>query len=81
MDWRSTPKNDKQEHQFAFRKGLGAELQIIKVVEKIKEEFRRKDLTEVVLLDVDKALDRVWRDGLTQDERTTTIDSSSGLLP
>ena len=33
------------EHQFAFRKGLGEKIQILKVVEKIKEEFQKKDLS------------------------------------
>ena len=36
----------------------------IRVVEKIKEGFQRKDLIGAVLLDVEKALDRVWKDGL-----------------
>ena len=47
------------EHKFAFRKGLEAKLLIVRVIEKIKERFQRKDLTRPVLLDVDK----VWGDG------------------
>lgn len=53
------------EHQFAFQKGLETELQIIMVMETIKEGLQRKDLTSVVLLDVEETFDRVWNDGFT----------------
>ena len=52
------------EHQLVFRNELEAELQILRVVEAIKEGFQRKDLIRAVFLDVDKAFDRVWKDGL-----------------
>jgi len=52
------------EHQFAFRRGLGTELQALRVVETIKEGFQKKDITGAVLLDVQKAFDRVWREAL-----------------
>ena len=42
------------EHQFAFRKELGTELQPVGVVEKIKGGFQRKYMTGAVLLDVDE---------------------------
>ena len=52
------------EQQFAFWKWFGAEQKIMRVIEKIKERFQRKDLIGVALLYVDRPLDRVSRDDL-----------------
>ena len=51
-------------HQFASKKGLGTELKVVTVVEGINQGFLKKDVTETILLDVEKAFDRVWREGL-----------------
>ena len=51
-------------HQFAFRKGLGTELQLVRVVEGINQGFLKKDVIGTILLDVEKVSDRVWRKGL-----------------
>lgn len=52
------------EHRFAFRKELGLKLQALRVVEKIKVVLQRKEVTGVILLDVEKTFDRVWREVL-----------------
>lgn len=50
--------------QFGFRAGLGTELQALRLVEFIQEGFQRKEHCSAVFLDVSKAFDRVWHDGL-----------------
>lgn len=50
--------------QFGFRAGLGTELQALRLVEYIREGFQHRDHCATVFLDVSKAFDRVWHEGL-----------------
>lgn len=53
-----------KQFQSGFRKHRSTVDQILYVVERIKEALRRGDDLPVVYLDIRKAFDRVWHDGL-----------------
>ncbi|GBN78160.1 RNA-directed DNA polymerase from mobile element jockey [Araneus ventricosus] len=50
--------------QFGFRQKLSTSHQLIRVVEYVTEGFTNKQKTGAVFLDIQKAFDRVWQDGL-----------------
>ncbi|GBO26467.1 RNA-directed DNA polymerase from mobile element jockey [Araneus ventricosus] len=50
--------------QFGFREKLSTSHQLIRVVEYVTEGFANKQKTGAVFLDIQKAFDRVWQDGL-----------------
>ncbi|GBO38131.1 RNA-directed DNA polymerase from mobile element jockey [Araneus ventricosus] len=50
--------------QFGFREKLSTTHQLLRVVEYITEGFSNKQKTGAVFLDIQKAFDRVWQDGL-----------------
>ncbi|GBN69708.1 RNA-directed DNA polymerase from mobile element jockey, partial [Araneus ventricosus] len=50
--------------QFGFRKNLSTTHQLLRVTEFIQEGLNNKQKTGAVLLDIQKAFDRVWQDGL-----------------
>ncbi|GBM85020.1 putative RNA-directed DNA polymerase from transposon BS [Araneus ventricosus] len=50
--------------QFGFRKGLSATEQLLRMVEHIREGFCNSVDTAAVFIDIAKAFDRVWIDGL-----------------
>ncbi|GBN54684.1 putative RNA-directed DNA polymerase from transposon BS [Araneus ventricosus] len=50
--------------QFGFRKSLIATHQLLRVVEYITSGFEKGECTDAVFLDVQKAFDRVWIQGL-----------------
>lgn len=52
------------DEQFGFRPTLSSELQTLRIVEKISESLEKKDTTAAIFLDVSKAFDKVWHDGL-----------------
>lgn len=51
--------------QFAFGKAKNAELQAARVVNEAKENFNKNKYTSFTTLDIEKAYDTVWRDGLS----------------
>ncbi|GBM54128.1 putative RNA-directed DNA polymerase from transposon BS [Araneus ventricosus] len=50
--------------QFGFRKGLSTSEQLLRMVEHVREGFCNKIDTAAVFIDIAKAFDRVWIDGL-----------------
>ncbi|GFW68457.1 probable RNA-directed DNA polymerase from transposon X-element [Trichonephila clavipes] len=50
--------------QHGFRPDLSTTHQLLRVVETIKSGFKNKKSTGAVFLDIQKAFDRVWREGL-----------------
>ncbi|GJQ65865.1 hypothetical protein Trydic_g3967 [Trypoxylus dichotomus] len=50
--------------QFGFRSEHNTTLQVLRVVEHIKQGFNLKEYTGAVFLDVAKAFDKVWHQGL-----------------
>jgi hypothetical protein len=53
-----------RDEQFGFRPKQSTSLQLVRLVERITRNFGEKRLTGAVFLDVAKALDTVWIDGL-----------------
>ena len=53
-----------QDEQFGFRPRHSTSLQLARLVERITRNFGEKRLTGTVFLDVAKAFDTVWIDGL-----------------
>jgi len=53
-----------QDEQFGFRPRHSISLQLARLVERITRNFGEKRLTGAVFLDVGKAFDTVWIDGL-----------------
>ena len=53
-----------RDEQFVFRPKHGTSLQLARLVERITRNFGKKRLTGAVFLDVVKAFDTVWIDGL-----------------
>uniref|UniRef100_V5GNF3 Putative RNA-directed DNA polymerase from transposon X-element n=1 Tax=Anoplophora glabripennis TaxID=217634 RepID=V5GNF3_ANOGL len=52
------------DEQFAYRSGHSTEQQILRLVEHLSAGFNNRESTAAVFLDVAKAFDRVWHDGL-----------------
>jgi hypothetical protein len=52
------------DEQFGFRPKHSTSLQLARLVERITRNFGEKRLTGAIFLDVSKALDTVWIDGL-----------------
>jgi hypothetical protein len=50
--------------QFAFRCGHSTTLQLVNLVDKISSNLNNKTHTAAIFLDVEKAFDRVWHEGL-----------------
>ncbi|GBO10726.1 putative RNA-directed DNA polymerase from transposon BS [Araneus ventricosus] len=50
--------------QFGFRKGLSTSEQLLRMVEHVRDGFCNKIDTAAVFIDIAKAFDRVWIDGL-----------------
>lgn len=50
--------------QFGFRQNHSTNLQTLRLVETIHKGFEFKDITAIAYLDVAKAFDKVWHDGL-----------------
>jgi hypothetical protein len=55
--------------QFGFRAKHSTEHQVQRIVKFIKNGFRQKLSTGMLLLDIEKAYDTVWHDGLTHTRR------------
>uniref|UniRef100_A0A2M4CVF1 Putative reverse transcriptase-like protein n=1 Tax=Anopheles darlingi TaxID=43151 RepID=A0A2M4CVF1_ANODA len=52
------------EYQFGFQEGLATSHQAIRLIKKIKAQRNKKLATGLVLLDLEKAFDTVWHNGL-----------------
>lgn len=52
------------EHQFGFRNGHNTVQLVTRIVNDISTHFNKKLATAMLLLDIEKAFDRVWIDGL-----------------
>ena len=50
--------------QFGFRSGHSTELQALRLVETITSGFNNREVTGAVFLDIERAFDRVWHEGL-----------------
>lgn len=50
--------------QFGFRPGHSTSQQLVRVVQLVKNDFRNKRSTGMLTLDIEKAFDCVWHDGL-----------------
>ena len=55
-----------RDEQFGFRPWLGTTLQLARLFESVKRNFDEKPLTGAVFLDVAKAFDSMWIEGLLQ---------------
>jgi hypothetical protein len=53
-----------RDEQFGFRRRYSTSLQLARLVERITRDSGEKRLTGAVFLDVAKAFDTVWIDGL-----------------
>lgn len=53
-----------QQEQFGFRKGHSSCHQLARVIQDVSRQYTRKIPTIMVFLDIEKAFDRVWHDGL-----------------
>ena len=52
------------DQQCGFRRGRSTSHQLIRIIKTTKENIRKKKSTGVIFLDVEKAFDRVWHNGL-----------------
>jgi hypothetical protein len=52
------------DHQFGFRSGFDAEMQLVRVVDQITMAFNNDAYCMGIFLDVEQAFDRVWHTGL-----------------
>ncbi|GFR76667.1 RNA-directed DNA polymerase from [Elysia marginata] len=64
MIWYLEKNNILVEEQAGFRRGRCTENQITLIAQDIEDSFQEKIHTVVVWIDMAKAFDRVWRDGL-----------------
>ncbi|KAK9708745.1 Reverse transcriptase (RNA-dependent DNA polymerase) [Popillia japonica] len=51
-------------NQFGFRQGLGAAQQALNFMQEVKEKTGPRKVAVAALIDVEKAYDKVWREGL-----------------
>lgn len=63
--------------QFGFRKGHSTTLQLVRVVNKLVDAANKNLATVAVLLDVSKAFDRVWHDGLMYKLSESPVPASA----
>lgn len=54
----------KPDEQFGFRRSLSTMQQVLRITANIHEAFKQKDVAATIFLDVAKAFDRVWHEGL-----------------
>jgi hypothetical protein len=53
------------DEQFGFRPGHNTVQQITRIINDISINFNKNNVTSMTLLDIEKAFDKVWHDGLT----------------
>lgn len=66
--------------QFGFRPGHSTTLQLIRVLNHLADAANRGHVTVAVLLDVSKAFDKVWHDGLTFKLKQSPLPPSAVTL-
>jgi hypothetical protein len=59
--------------QYGFRKGLSTTLQLSRITGIVMADMRQRKTTGMVLLDLEKAFDTVWHDGLIHKLFTTNM--------
>ncbi|GJQ80704.1 hypothetical protein Trydic_g20227 [Trypoxylus dichotomus] len=64
--------------QFGFRREHSTTHQVLRLVEHIKEGFNRRKCTGAVFLDVAKAFDKVWNQGLLLKMRQAGMSKDGG---
>lgn len=64
--------------QFGFRRGHSCELQTLRLAELISNGFEQKHTTSVAFLDIAKAFDKVWHQGLIS--KMCRIQLQTGLI-
>jgi exonuclease III len=62
--WHIEANNILPNEQFGFRERHSTTQQLLRVTDQITDSFNKKSYTGIVFLDVAKAYDRVWHDGL-----------------
>ena len=62
--------------QFGFRRSLGTELQLLRITEMIHEALDHKDVAIGVFLDIRRAFDTVWHQGLLSKLHTFKLNPS-----
>ena len=52
------------EEQFGFREGHGSDMQVARIANAITKNYSKGNVTSMALLDIEKAFDTVWTDGI-----------------
>lgn len=60
----SNKLNTHDPHQFGFKEKHSTTQQVARIATDVIEGFKKKNTTVMVLLDIEKAFDRVWQEGL-----------------
>ena len=63
--------------QFGFRREHSTTLQLVRVVTELSDAANKKESTGAVLLDVSKAFDKVWHEGLLYKLAHSPIPTST----
>ena len=64
LTWHLEGRNIYANEQAGFRKNLSTEDQVTYIAQKIEDGFQKKQHTLTVWIDMEKAFDKVWKDGL-----------------
>ena len=64
LTWHLESKNIYANEQAGFRQNLSTEDQVTYIAQKTEDGFQKKEHTLTVWIDMEKAFDKVWKDGL-----------------
>ena len=73
LTWHLENNNIYANEQAGFRQNLSTEDQITYIAQKIEDGFQKKEHTLTVWIDMEKAFDKVWKDGLRLKLRKTGV--------
>ena len=73
LTWHLESKNIYANEQAGFRQNLSTEDQVTYIAQKIEDGFQNKQHTLTVWIDMEKAFDKVWKDGLRLKLRETGV--------